>query len=159
MLDENIYAEYKNAVDNDVRDFVNNVISGNDMINYITVAFLSGEASDRIEELTRKHVEGNRVVLDTNAIKHIINRHGKDGLHDNSMSDTDDIARIGYIIMNYDNISYDGNTTTGFLDENGEPSPTITISKRIDGTFYVIEAVNSSKRRKNYIITAYISKA
>ena len=35
----------------------------------------------------------------------------------------------------------------------------IQISKRIDGTYYVIEAVNSSKKKKNYIVTAYISKA
>ena len=73
------------------------------------------------------------------------------------MSDACDIARMGYVIMNYDEISYDGITTTGYLDEKGEPSPMIKMSKRIDGTYYVIEAVNSSKKKKNYVVTAYMS--
>lgn len=34
----------------------------------------------------------------------------------------------------------------------------IKISKRIDGTYYVVEAVNSSKKKRNYVVTAYISK-
>ena len=97
-------------------------------------------------------------MLDINAVKHILNRHGKGGSQDQSMMNIDDIARIGYVISNYDSIEYDGITTTGYLDEMGQPSPMIKISKRIDGTYYVREAVNSSKRKKNYIVTAFISK-
>lgn len=156
---EKIIEEYKKAIDSEVRDFVEDVINGNDKINYITVAFLPDNASKRIEEITQKHVEGSRVVLDINAVKHILNRHGENGKQDSSMSNIDDIARIGYVIMNYDDIEYKGITTTGYLDETGNPSPMIQISKRIDGTYYVIEAVNSSKKKKNYIVTAYISKA
>ncbi len=156
---EKIIEEYKRAIDSEVRDFVEDVINGNDKINYITVAFLPDNASKRIEEITQKHVEGSRVVLDINAVKHILNRHGENGKQDSSMSNIDDIARIGYVIMNYDDIEYKGITTTGYLDETGAPSPMIQISKRIDGTYYVIEAVNSSKKKKNYIVTAYISKA
>ena len=36
------------------------VINGNDRMNFITVAFLSETASKRIKELTDKHVEGAR---------------------------------------------------------------------------------------------------
>ena len=32
------------------------------------------------------------------------------------------------------------------------------ISILIDGTYYVVEAVNSSKKKRNYVVTAYISK-
>lgn len=156
---ERVIAEYERSVDPDVKSFVEDVINGNDRMNFITVAFLSETASKRIEELTDKHVEGARVVLDINAVKHIIQRHGEQGKADSSMKNVDDIARIGYVISNYDSIEYDGITTTGYLDENGEPSPMIKISKRIDGTYYVIEAVNSSKRKKNYIVSAFISKA
>ena len=156
---ERIMAEYENAVDPDVKSFVEDVINGNDRMNFITVAFLSGEASKRIEELTDKHVEGSRVVLDINAVRHILQRHGENGKADFSMKDIDDIARIGYVISNYDSIEYDGVTTTGYLDEKGEPSPMIKISKRIDGTYYVIEAVNSSKRKKNYIVSAFIGNS
>jgi len=96
---------------------VEDVINGNDKINYITVAFLLDNASKRIEEITQKHVEGSRVVLDINAVKHILNRHGENGKQDSSMSNIDDIARIGYVIMNYDDIEYKGITTTGYLGD------------------------------------------
>ena len=153
-----IFYLYKKSVDPEVRSFVENVLKGDEKLNYVTVAFLSDDASTRIEELTAKHVEGNRVVLDVNAVEHIINRHGECGKADTSMSNIDDIARIGYVISNYDSIEYNGVMTTGYLDENGKPSPMVLISKRIDGTFYVVEAVNSSKRKRNYIVTAYIKK-
>ncbi len=154
-----IMEEYSNSIDNDVKDFIEDVINGNDRINFITVAFLSDKAAKRIKELTGKDVEGSRVVLDINAIKHIINRHGKEGKQDTSMKNIEDIARMGYVISNYDDIVYEGITTTGYLDENGEASPMIKMSKRIDGTYYIIETVNSSKRKKNYIVSAYIKKA
>lgn len=152
-----LYRNYSSSTDEEVFEFVKSVMDGNDRMNYVTVAFLPESASRKIEELTGKKVEGSRVVLDINAIKHISNRHGKDGEQDHSMEDIKDIARMGYVIMNYDDITYEGITTTGYLDENGKPSPMIKIEKKIDGTYYVIEAVNSSKRKKNYVVTAYIS--
>ena len=155
--EERIISEYQNAIDEDVRSFVDGIINGNDRINYITVAFLSNSAAEEIEELTGKSVTGNRVVLDANAVRHIIKRHGDSGKQDYSLKDINDLARMGYVIMNYDKIEFDGVTTTGYLDENGNPSPMVKISKRIDGTYYVIEAVSSSKGKKCYIVTAYIS--
>lgn len=148
--------EYTRSVDMDVLNFIEDTIKGIDRMNYITVAFFTSEATQTIKRLTSKNVEGSRIVLDMNAVNHIINRHGSNGSHDHSMMDTKDLARIGYVLSNYDTIEFNGVTTTGYLDENCEPSPMIKISKRIDGTYYVIETVNSSKRKRSYIITAYI---
>ena len=148
--------KYEASTDTEVLDFVTNVLNGEDKLNYITVAFLSETAAAEIEKLTGKKVEGSRVVLDISGIQHIEKRHGKDGKQDHSMEKAEDIARMGYVIMNYDAIEYDGITTTGYLDEEGKPSPMIKISKKIDGTYYVIEAVNSSKKKRNYVVTAYI---
>ena len=153
---EEIMTEYENAVDIDVQSFIQDVINGEMKSNNITIAFLTVNASRQIEILTKKHVEGNRVVLDTNAVKHILNRHGSHGEHDVSLKNIDDISRMGYVIMNYDTIESDNTVAMGYLDEKGEPSPTIKISKRIDGIYYVVEAVNSSKRRRCYVVTAYI---
>ncbi len=149
--------KYEESTDSEVLEFVNNVLNGEDKLNYITVAFLPESAAEKIETLTGKRVQGNRVVLDINAIHHIENRHGVNGEQDHSMENAEDIARMGYVIMNFDDIEYDDRTTTGYLDEKGQPSPMIKISKKIDGTYYVIEAVNSSKKKRNYIVTAYIS--
>ena len=149
---------YQGSTDSDVLEFVKSVMNGEDKINYITIAFMPDSAVKEIEKLTGKKVKGSRIVLDINAINHIRNRHGENGKQDHSMKNIEDIARMGYVIMNYDKISYDGITTTGFLDEEGKASPMIKISKQIDGTYYVIEAVNSSKKKKNYIVTAYIQQ-
>lgn len=153
-----IIEKYKASTDEEVLEFVKGVLNGEDRLNFITVAFIPDSAAAKIEELTGKHVEGSRVVLDINAIKHIDNRHGSNGQQDHSMENIEDVARMGYVIMNYDDISYDGITTTGYLDEQGNAAPMIKISKRIDGTYYVVEAVNSSKKKRNYVVTAYISK-
>ena len=154
----NLINKYESSTDPEVLEFVKAVLNGEDKLNYVTVAFMPDSAALRIEELTGKKVEGSRVVLDINAIRHIEHRHGENGQQDHSMKDIADIARMGYIIMNYDEISYDGITTTGYLDEEGKAAPMIKISKRIDGTYYVIEAVNSSRKKKSYVVTAYISQ-
>lgn len=154
--EQELLKKYEASTDTEVLDFVTNVLNGEDKLNYITVAFLSEKAAAEIERLTGKKVEGSRVVLDISGIQHIEKRHGKYGKQDHSMEKNEDIARMGYVIMNYDAIEYDGITTTGYLDEEGKPSPMIKISKKIDGTYYVIEAVNSSKKKRNYVVTAYI---
>lgn len=156
--EQELLKKYEASTDTEVLDFVTNVLNGEDKLNYITVAFLSEKAAAEIERLTGKKVEGSRVVLDISGIQHIEKRHGKYGKQDHSMEKNEDIARMGYVIMNYDAIEYDGITTTGYLDEEGKPSPMIKISKKIDGTYYVIEAVNSSKKKRNYVVTAYIHK-
>ena len=156
--EERIMREYKESVDADVLEFVSRVINGEERESYITVAFFSVEAAAEVEKLTGKMVYGCRIVLDVNAVHHIMNRHGPAGRQDQSMKNIEDIARMRYVIMNYDKISYNNISTTGYLDETGKPAPMIQISKRIDGSYYVIGAVNSSKRKKNYIVTAYMSQ-
>ena len=150
---------YKNATDTDVKDFVEDVLAEREKLNYVTVAFLPESAINKIKELTGKDVAGYRVVLDINAVRHISNRHGKSGEQDHSMSDSDDVARMGYVIMHYDDISFDGTVSTGYVDGEGKPSPLIRISKKIDGTYYVVEAVSMTKSKRNYVVSAFIGKA
>ena len=154
-----IINEFIESIDENVKNFVEEIVNETDKAESVTVTVLSNRAADEIEMLTGKKVEGSRVVLDKNAIKHIIKRHGPNGLQDTSMKDINDISRMGYVINNYDSIEYEEITTTGYLDENGKPSPMIAFKKRIDGMFYVVNAVNSSKKKKNYIVSAYIKSA
>ncbi len=74
------------------------------------------------------------------------------------MKDINDIARIGYVIMNFDDITYNGEISYNHMDECGNPSPKVEFSKKIDGTIYVVQTVSEVKSKKNYIITAYINK-
>lgn len=153
-----VMKEYHNATDSEVKAFVEDILTGREVINYVTVAFLSSRAAIKIKQLTGKNVAGNRVVLDINAVKHIANRHGINGKQDHSMKDINDIARIGYVIMNFDDITYNGEISYNHMDECGNPSPKVEFSKKIDGTIYVVQTVSEVKSKKNYIITAYINK-
>ena len=114
-LEQQIMENYKNAIDIDVLVYIKKIYNGEEVAP-ITVGFLTDKASDDIERLTGKKVYGNRIVLDSNGVIHIKNRHGK----------------------------------------NGKLAPKVIISKKIDGTFYVIEAVSNAKKHRNYIISAYI---
>ena len=160
QIQDNSYAkqEYEKSTNMSVRKFVQEVLCGAESQKSVTVGFFSERAASVIENLTGKSVIDSRIVLDTNAVWHIINRHGANGSHDQSMKNIEDIARMGYILEHYDQIKYKGITTTGYLDENGKPAPMIQISKKINGSYYVICAVNSSKRKRTYIVTAYMSK-
>ena len=59
--EEKIMNEYTAAVDADVLNFVNETVAGTGKLNYVTVAFLSLAAAERIKGLTGKNVFGNRL--------------------------------------------------------------------------------------------------
>ena len=69
-----------------------------------------------------KEVEGARVVLDVNAVLHIDKRHGPLGKQDRSMASPEDLARIGYVIANYDEMKLTDRRAGGYRNETGEHS-------------------------------------
>ena len=92
--------------------------------------------------------------------KHIHNMHGENGKHDNTMRDTMDVARIQYVIDNYDRAD-PGKRAKGYQENrNGKSvsSKTIVFSKKVNGTYYVVEAVPDTKAKCVYIYTAYMNK-
>ena len=158
MNNEEIYNEYQNSVDKEIVKFVKDVLNHENKVKYITVGFISNSTSKELKKLTGKNVCGNRIVLDENAVLHINKRHGEKGVHDHSMKELDDLGRIGYVLANYDSLEYTGIKSYGYLDEEGKPSPVVLFKKRVDGVYYVAEAINSSSKNKCYIISAYIKK-
>ena len=50
--------------------------------------------------------------MTTNAVEHIEKRHGENGVHDQSMKNPNDLARIKFVIQNYDNVE-DGRKASG----------------------------------------------
>lgn len=72
------------------------------------------------------------------------------------MKDIRNIARIGYVLANYDFIDFNDKYAKGYVDSKGKLAPIVTISKKINGTFYIVEAVSDAKKHKNYIVSAYI---
>lgn len=78
------------------------------------------------------------------------------------MSNASDVARIGYVLANYDSVELalkeDGtpDAAVGYMDSNDNPSKKLIYSKKINGTMYVIEAAGDNAYKKLWVITAYM---
>ena len=146
---------YKKAIDDEIMNFVQDVISGRDVVP-ITVGFVSEEMAGRIYELTSIETEGNRIVLGPDDVRHIINRHGPSGSADRSMKDIADIARLSYVLANYDSIAWDGRVSSQYQTKERKNAPQLIISKRVNGTYYIVEVASDAKKKRNYVSSAYL---
>lgn len=111
-----------------------------------------------------KHLTGIDVCAYTHeirgqSIRHINNRHGLQGKQDNSMADVNDLARMAYVIRNYDSMKLLSATSKGFKGSGGFGAPMIQYMKRINGTYFVVEAVPDSKIKTLQVVSAYMQKA
>lgn len=149
---------YHNAVDQDIYDFVNDVLHNRDVLP-ITVGFVTECMAVKIKELTGLSVEGNRIVLHADDVRHIIRRHGEQGKADHSMKDVKDIARLSYVLSHYDSILWDGGVSRMYRTRDGKPAPQLTVIKRINGTYYVIEVISDAVKKRNVVVSAYLKKA
>lgn len=141
-------------VDKDVLAFIDEVLSGNSC-KPITVGFVTESEAKMIRDITGIDVSGNRITIDADAIRHIERRHGINGTHDNSMENKKDIAKICYILSNYDNIIPTVKKSFKYRTKDNNPAPHIIITKQIEDTFFVIEAVSDSKNKENHIVSMY----
>lgn len=115
-----------------------------------------------IKNATGIDVSGYQNNIKGNAIEHIVKRHGEAGQQDNSMQNIEDIGRIQYILDHYDSVDLlrdsNGNPVNSkeFRHTTGQHSPMVQFRKRIDGTYFLVEAVPDSKAKKLQVVTAYI---
>jgi len=124
---------------------------------------ISGHISDRlaadIEKLVGFPVKGYKNKITPGRIRHIYNRHGKDGVADNSLADTHNIARIGYVVENYDNIVVGQELSEEFKNSDGSPAKTILLQKNIGKEYYyIVEAVPDSSSKTLFVVSAFINK-
>ena len=153
-----ITPEYQNAVDGGLLQFVQAVRNkAANAISYRMNGVQPQEAED-IRALTGIDVSGYKRMIDRNAVIHIGKRHGKNGAADTSLSDDADIARMQYVINHYDTMELSNEKNYAFKSRNNQPSSAIVYSKRVNGSYYVIEAVPDSKSKVLHIVTAYKTK-
>lgn len=67
-----------------------------------------------------------------------------------------DIARINYILQNYDSMELSPRINGEYKNRNGSRSQMVVLSKKINGTYFVIEAVPDTG--KIGIVSAYMDK-
>lgn len=163
--DQHIIDAYQNAVDKNVLDVAQMYRENKNAKNQrIQVAKVSERMAADIERLLGIDVTGYTVWADKTTFNHIEKRHGEDGKHDSSMANLNDVARMGYVVENYDSIEQarheNGSLAFSrrFLGADGQPAPVLSLRKKINGTYYVSEAVADNSWHKLWVETAYINK-
>ena len=160
--------EYKNAVSPTVKSFVEKIRTLQNQ-NYkrkakVSIGFATDQAVADIAEITGIDVAGSDYTLSGRAIEHIDKRHGANGEANQSMSDINDIARIGYVVENYDGIepilTKEGKQkySSDIMTKDQQRAPLVRMYKAIDGTYYVVEAATDAKAHEIPIVSAYIEK-
>lgn len=150
--------EYQNAVDEGIVQFYEQSKTDQDGKPYYLKP-VSGRAANDILATIGKNVSGFKTVFDARQAFHINKDHGPAGTTDHSMADTNDVARIQYILDNYDDIA-DGGTTDAYWEPKGEnrnrQASTVVFSKKVNGTYYVVEAAPITKAKSVNIVSAYM---
>jgi hypothetical protein len=165
---DRVVQEYQNSTDEHLVHFALNVKDGV-FTDPSRQNYSLGKASERevadVGNLTGIDVNGFYHNIKGNSVEHIDNRHGANGEHDRSMADINDLGRMKYVLDNYDKVEllYDDNgnpvRSNEFKDSDNKPAPMIRYQKRINGIYYVVEAVPDSKTKKLQVVTAYRDEA
>lgn len=162
---QNTISEYMESVDEKMFDIVkeHRINKHTKFVKY-KMSDVSMKEASIIKDLLGEDVSGYSHEINTNAINHIERRHGENGQQDHSMANINDVARMPYVLKNFDSIEilYDKNGqrvfSKEFLNQDGSKAPLIAYKKRINGTYYIIEAVVVGGQKKLRIVSSYIQK-
>ena len=149
---------YLAAVNNKVVDFIQEV---KNRTAWKGKKIVTGTVNDRlgneIRQLTGIDVSGKENRMNTSAVEHILRRHGENGQADHSMQDPNDIARLQWVLDNFDTVRL-AEPTAQYKNRDNTWAQSVEISKKIDGTYYVIEAVPDVNNGYLGVVSAYINK-
>lgn len=153
-------ARYDVSEDKDLYQYIQDALNGK--LSKKSYHKLSDSISDRlahdIEKIVGFSVEGYGNEISPGNIEHINKDHGPNGESDKSMSNLHDLAKLNYVIENYDNIR-EGKISRQYKNRDGSYSKTVELQKKIDDKFYyVVEAVPDAKLKTLHVVSAYINK-
>lgn len=158
---EKIKAEYENAADNVVVKFVDKVLKNRKckFVRYTSKNILNENLRKDIGVLTDNNIdEDYRADWGSSNVIHVYNRHGKNGIADQTMSDIRDISKAEYVLNNYDIIKDTNTETYSYRGKDNKPSKVLLVSKRINGYHHVAFVAPDSKWKKIHILSTYKSK-
>lgn len=157
--------EYIGAVDKRVKAFFEKYKTNpKEKFERLNISEVSERQASDVSQLLGGEYSGYTNAIDRNGVLHIIKRHGEKGAADRSMADLNDAARIGYVLDFYDTFERvyksDGTpaVSTAYVGRDNSPSPMIKFGKKINGSYYVVEAVPDSRYKKMWVVSAYIAK-
>lgn len=168
-----IIKDYKAAVDPAVVQGIEQArsIQDNNYRNKYTIT-LSERVGDKVVSLVNDliglDVSGYKNQIKGNAIAHIDKRHGANGTANSTMANIEDFGRINYVIENADDAKLltrkdvDADTwklSAEYRNADNSYAPLIRFEKRVDNTYYVVEAVPDSKANRLAVVSAYMESA
>lgn len=162
--EQKIIDEYKNSTDNNLLDAFNTYYENRQApFSRHKISNVSQRQAADASRILGGDYSGFTNNINKNGINHIIDEHGPQGRVDHSMADLNDAARIGYVLDNYDTVEqavYDRtgepDTSAEFRDRNNRPAPMLKYSKKVNGTYYVVEAVPDTNYKKFWVVGAYM---
>ena len=159
LAEQAIIEEYQKSVDPDLVEYAEGVKNG----AQVGKSYTFGSIPQRLQQDIRRLLQvdtsqySNELTMDDT--RHILKRHGENGMHDRSMRNLEDIGRIPYVVENYDGIEKLPDITAAVSNADGTPAPMLKLRKKVNGTFYVVEAVPVSAAKRLRIISAYMDSA
>lgn len=152
-----IQKRYKESTNEKIVEYVYSVLNDGIKKDLEIVAPSEREIVD-LKSKIGVDVTGFSRYLTPDSVRHIENRHGLKGNADASMSDVNDIARMEYVLHNYDKIVDEGITSSNYKNSDGLKAKAVRYEMRINGSYYVAEVVPDSKRKHLIIVSAYKNK-
>lgn len=161
---QRVMEEYANAVDKDFLDYLSvEVKNPGIQAKPYTVAIMSDKTAGMIKEKIGLDTTGWDVKIEPRMVDHIWKRHGENGEQDHSMADVSDIARIAYVLNDPDTLDETDKSKAyrenhPYLEGKTRAARSVLITKKVNGTYYVVEAVPNSNRNAAFIVSAYMNK-
>ncbi len=163
--EQTVIQDYLDSVDDKIKSDYEKVVAGDNKFKRNYISDVTSRQIQDFKNIAGIDITGYTNNINTNAYKHICERHGVDGTHDNTMAKSDDVARMKYVIENYDNAELVKKSDSTELDYSGEfrdssdnPAKMIKFSKKINGTQYVVITAADNKYKKLWVVSTYIKK-
>ena len=152
--------QYSLAEDEKLYTYINDALS--DKLPKKSFYKISDKISDRlandIEKIVGFSVEDYSNEITPSSIMHIEKQHGTNGKKDSSMQDHHDLARVSYVIDNYEKIT-EGKRSGEYKNSDGTHAKTVVLQAKVDNQFYyVVEAVPDAKLKALHVVSAYKNK-
>ena len=153
---QRIIREYQNSVDPVLLDFYNGQRPDLDHVN---VGSLRGERAQAVSDILGFDVEGYTVEFTNDSRLHTRNEHDPSVNNNKDKITPEEVARIQYVIENFDDVKPGKRVHFAKNNRDGSPSKTIELKKRVNGTYVIIEAVPDTDARTATVITMRIEDA
>ena len=165
-MEQAVIDEYQASVDETLKEFIQQYISSSrSYFKRKNLTRVSDRQAADAARLLGGDYSGYQNAINTNCVRHIIKEHGSDGTVDHSMSDINDLSRLSFVLSSYDSVeravyaSGEPKTSKEFRNADDSPAPMLLYKKKVNGTYYIVEAVPDSKYKKFWVVSAYMDKS